>query len=182
MALSLSIPKECAVTMQTLATAEQRAAAHQLLELIGGSWATQAIGVAARLGLADHVASGVTQVVNLAQVCDCDADALHRLLRGLAALGVLGLVQTDHNRRSVAPRCRTGTEFACAVVVAASLGRLVGPDGQRAHGDGFSQPAVSRRLLGSASASGGGLVFSDRGPYPARRRGQDDHRIVPRPA
>ncbi|WP_133246250.1 hypothetical protein [Acidovorax sp. 99] len=79
------------MTMQTLATAEQRAAAHQLLELIGGSWATQAIGVAARLGLADHVASGVMQVVNLVKVCDCDADALHRLLRGLAALGVLGL-------------------------------------------------------------------------------------------
>lgn len=79
------------MTMQTLATAEQRAAARQLMELIGGNWSTQAIGVAARLGLADHMASGVTQVDDLAQVCDCNADALHRLLRGLAALGVLDL-------------------------------------------------------------------------------------------
>ena len=38
------------MNLQTLATAEQRAAARQLVELIGGNWATQAIGVAARLG------------------------------------------------------------------------------------------------------------------------------------
>lgn len=77
--------------MQTLTTSEQRAAARQLVELIGGNWATQAIGVAARLGLADHVAAGVTQADVLARVCGCDAPALHRLLRGLAALGVLTL-------------------------------------------------------------------------------------------
>ncbi|MBI5719106.1 MAG: methyltransferase domain-containing protein [Burkholderiales bacterium] len=79
------------MTLQTSATAEQRAAARQLVELIGGNWATQAIGVAARLGLADHVASGVTQVDALARACGCNAGALHRLLRGLAALGVLKL-------------------------------------------------------------------------------------------
>lgn len=79
------------MNMQTLATAEQRGAARQLVELIGGNWATQAIGVAARLGLADQVAAGVTQVDALARACGCDASALHRLLRGLAALGVLRL-------------------------------------------------------------------------------------------
>ena len=79
------------MNLQTLATTEQRAAARQLVELIGGNWATQAIGVAARLGLADQVAAGVTQVNALARACGCDASALHRLLRGLAALGVLRL-------------------------------------------------------------------------------------------
>jgi SAM-dependent methyltransferase len=74
---------------QATATAEQRAAAHRLVELIGGSWATQAIGVAARLGLADHMAAGLTQVDDLARACDCHPPALQRLLRGLAALGVL---------------------------------------------------------------------------------------------
>ena len=54
------------MNLQTLATADQRAAARQLVELIGGNWATQAIGVAARLGLADQVAAGVTQVNALA--------------------------------------------------------------------------------------------------------------------
>ncbi|MBP6903535.1 MAG: methyltransferase domain-containing protein [Burkholderiaceae bacterium] len=76
---------------QTLATAQQRAAARQLVELIGGNWATQAIGVAARLGLADQVAAGVTRVDPLARACGCDAAALHRLLRGLAALGLVRL-------------------------------------------------------------------------------------------
>jgi SAM-dependent methyltransferase len=79
------------VNMQTLATAAQRAAARQLVELIGGNWATQAIGVAARLGLADQVASGVTHADALARACDCNAPAFRRLLRGLAALGVLRL-------------------------------------------------------------------------------------------
>ncbi|HLO95015.1 MAG TPA: methyltransferase, partial [Burkholderiaceae bacterium] len=60
-----------------------------LLELIGGNWATQAIGVAAGLGLADQLAAGVTEVAALARACGCDADALRRLLRGLAALGLL---------------------------------------------------------------------------------------------
>lgn len=76
---------------QTLTTAPQRAAARQLLDLIGGNWATQAIGVAARLGLADQVAAGVTDADALARACACDAPALGRLLRGLAALGVLRL-------------------------------------------------------------------------------------------
>lgn len=79
------------MNMQALATAQQRDAARQLVELIGGNWATQAIGVAARLGLADQVASGVTQVDALARALACDATALHRLLRGLAALGVVRL-------------------------------------------------------------------------------------------
>jgi len=79
------------VSMQTLTTSEQRAAARQLAELIGDNWATQAIGVAARLGLADLVASGVTQAAALARACGCDVAALHRLLRGLTALGVLRL-------------------------------------------------------------------------------------------
>lgn len=77
------------MNMQPLATVDQRAAARRLVELIGANWATQVIGVAARLGLADHVASGVTHAAALAQACACDASALHRLLRGLAALGLL---------------------------------------------------------------------------------------------
>lgn len=83
------------MNMQTLATVDQRAAARRLVELIGANWATQVIGVAARLGLADHVASGVTHVAALARACACDASALHRLLRGLAALGVLRLDAED---------------------------------------------------------------------------------------
>jgi SAM-dependent methyltransferase len=121
--------------MQTLATAEQRAAARQLVELIGGNWATQVIGVAAQLGLADQVAAGVTQVDSLARACACDAPALHRLLRGLAALGVLLL---DDDGR-------------CGLTPTGELLRRDTPLSLNAHAQWWSQQAwgVWSDLLGS---------------------------------
>ena len=83
---------------RTLATGAQGAAARRLLELINGNWATQAIGVAAGLGLADRMAEGLTQEDALAAACDCDADALRRLLRGLAALGLVHQEDGGHWR------------------------------------------------------------------------------------
>jgi len=123
------------VNMRTLATAEQRAAARQLLELIGGNWATQVIGVAARLGLADQVASGVTQAEALARACNCDAPALHRLLRGLAALGLLRL---DDDGR-------------CSLTMAGELLRRDATLGLNAHAQWWSQQAwgVWSDLMGS---------------------------------
>jgi SAM-dependent methyltransferase len=123
------------VNMQTLATAEQRAAARQLVELIGGNWATQAIGVAARLGLADQVAAGVTQVDALARACACNASALHRLLRGLAALGVLRL---DGNGR-------------CSLTPTGELLRRDAALGLSSHAQWWSQQAwgVWSDLMGS---------------------------------
>ena len=70
---------------RTLATAEQRAAARQLVELIGGDWATQAIGVAARLGLADQVAAGITHADALAVL----AVAMHPPFTGCCAAWLL---------------------------------------------------------------------------------------------
>jgi SAM-dependent methyltransferase len=119
----------------TLATAEQHAAARELLELIGGNWATQAIGVAARLGLADHVAAGVTQANALARACDCDASAFHRLLRGLAAMGVLILEEDGH----------------CRLTARGELLRRDAPLGLNAHAQWWSRQAwhVWSDLLGS---------------------------------
>ena len=65
----------------------------RLLEMIGGSWTTQAIGVAAELGLADALADGARSADELAQRFECQPDALRRLLRGLAALGIV----TEHD-------------------------------------------------------------------------------------
>ena len=120
---------------QTLATAEQRAAARQLLELIAGNWATQAIGVAARLGLADHVAAGVTQLHALARACGCDASALHRLLRGLAALGLI-IVEDDGH---------------CQLTAKGQLLCRDAPLGLNAHAQWWSQQAwkVWSDLMGS---------------------------------
>ncbi len=121
--------------MPPLATAEQRAAARQLVELIGGNWATQAIGVAAHLGLADHIATGITGVDALARACACDAPALNRLLRGLAALGVLRL---DGDGR-------------CSLTASGELLRCDAPLGLNAHAQWWSQQAwgVWSDLLGS---------------------------------
>jgi len=123
------------VSKQTFATAEQRAAARQLVDLIGGNWATQAIGVAARLGLADHIAAGLTRVDALARECGCDASALRRLLRGLAALGVLNLDDDE----------------GCSLTATGALLRHDAVLGLSAHAQWWSQQAwgVWSDLMGS---------------------------------
>lgn len=62
--------------------------ADQLLAMASGAWVTQMIHVAAEFGLADQLAGGERDVAALAQACGTDADALFRLLRGLASLGI----------------------------------------------------------------------------------------------
>jgi hypothetical protein len=62
--------------------------ATELLEMIEGKWSTQAIGVAAELGIADHLAAGRDNAEQLALATACDGDAIERLLRALATLGV----------------------------------------------------------------------------------------------
>ncbi|WP_232663150.1 acetylserotonin O-methyltransferase [Pseudonocardia sp. TRM90224] len=64
-------------------------APEQLLRLMTGAWATQAIKVAAELRLPDRLAAGVGTVDRLALATGADADSLARLLRYLATLGVV---------------------------------------------------------------------------------------------
>ena len=59
-----------------------------LLELIAGGWTTQALHVAARLGIADRLADGPRSAAALADALGAHAESLHRLLRALTALGV----------------------------------------------------------------------------------------------
>jgi hypothetical protein len=59
-----------------------------LLEMISSGWMTQALYVAARLGIADVLAQGPKGSVDLAGSLGVHADSLHRLLRALTALGV----------------------------------------------------------------------------------------------
>jgi hypothetical protein len=64
-------------------------AAPSLMAMITGAWLSQAICVAARLGLADLLASGPRRVAELANSAGAHAASLFRLLRALAAAGVL---------------------------------------------------------------------------------------------
>jgi hypothetical protein len=59
-----------------------------LLNLIAGSWTSQAISVAARLGIADLLEDGPRSCSDLAQATMSHPDALYRLLRALAGIGI----------------------------------------------------------------------------------------------
>jgi hypothetical protein len=59
-----------------------------LLNLATGHWTTQAIFVAAKLGIADLLREGAKSCGDLAQSAGVDARSLYRLLRALASVGV----------------------------------------------------------------------------------------------
>jgi ubiquinone/menaquinone biosynthesis C-methylase UbiE len=59
-----------------------------LLHMLGGYMVAQAIYVAARLGVADHLADGAKTIQELAETVDAHAGALYRLMRALASIGL----------------------------------------------------------------------------------------------
>ena len=63
------------------------------VELTSGFWITQAMSVAARLGVADIIKEETKSVDELAQAIDTDARSLYRLLRSLASVGVFNEVE-----------------------------------------------------------------------------------------
>lgn len=71
-----------------LATHTETAMADRLLDMIGASWMSQAICVAAELNLPDLLAEQAQTAGQLAAATQCSQDALYRLLRGLASLGI----------------------------------------------------------------------------------------------
>lgn len=64
-----------------------------MLQMFSGLWVSQAIHVAAKLGLPDLVGNQPTPVAELAQASSTHAPSLYRLLRGLASVGVFTEVQ-----------------------------------------------------------------------------------------
>ena len=59
-----------------------------LLQMMTGYWASQALYVAAKLGIADHLAAGPVSCADLATATGTDAPSLRRVLRALASVGV----------------------------------------------------------------------------------------------
>ncbi len=66
-----------------------------LLQLVTGYWVSQAIYVAAKLGLADLLRDGPKSCGELAQATATHARSLARLLRALASVGVFAEVEGD---------------------------------------------------------------------------------------
>ena len=67
----------------------------ELVRLINGFQASQAIYVAATLGLADQLRDGAASAAEMARSTGAHPDALYRLVRVLAAIGVVESVGTD---------------------------------------------------------------------------------------
>jgi SAM-dependent methyltransferase len=59
-----------------------------MFQLITGYWASQAVGVAARLGVADQLTDGPRSSHDLARAVGADPQALYRVLRMLASIGL----------------------------------------------------------------------------------------------
>jgi hypothetical protein len=68
---------------------DPREATATLMRLVNGYQVSQAIHVAAELGIADLLAEGARTSDDLAAEAGADADTLYRLLRALASVGVL---------------------------------------------------------------------------------------------
>src|SRR5687768_17606934 len=60
----------------------------QLDRLITGYWVSQAVYAAAKLGLADLLKDGPKSIDELAAATATNPDALYRLLRALASIGI----------------------------------------------------------------------------------------------
>ena len=62
--------------------------AAQMMQFVMGSWVSQAVGAGARLAIADHLAAGAKTAEEVAKRAEASPDAVYRLMRALASLGV----------------------------------------------------------------------------------------------
>ncbi len=65
----------------------------QLIQMSTAYWVSRIVYMAAKLGLADHLASGPKSAVELAGPTGTHARSLHRMMRTLASLGILSEVE-----------------------------------------------------------------------------------------
>ncbi|MGI5454496.1 methyltransferase [Streptomyces sp. CA-249302] len=84
-----------------------------LLNTMTGAWATQAVATMAELRIADHLADTPGMDADLlAKLTDTHPDALRRLLRYLAALGLVTSADGTYHLTAAAQPLRTGTDFS----------------------------------------------------------------------
>jgi ubiquinone/menaquinone biosynthesis C-methylase UbiE len=82
-------------------TANDMSPAVALRYLSTGFWVSQAIAVVAELGIADLLKAGAKTCAELAQAVSAHPDALYRLLRGTASVGIFA--EDDHGRFTLTP-------------------------------------------------------------------------------
>jgi hypothetical protein len=112
--------------VQTNGTNEAAPPPHaQLIQMATGYWVSRILYAAARLGLADRLADGPKSAAELAGPTETHAPALHRLMRALAALGIL--TGKDGKRFGLTPlgeALRTGAPGSARATVLTLGGHL----------------------------------------------------------
>lgn len=105
----------------------QKAAAENapssMLEVIEDFWFSRAVYIAAKLGIADHLAEGPKSAVELAVATQTHGPALHRLMRALASRGVFS--EDGDARFSLTPSAaplRTGVDGSLRAFLTTELG------------------------------------------------------------
>src|SRR5258705_5447250 len=83
-----AVPQQITKSEQSSSVTESAPPEAALTQMITGSLGSQAIYVAAKLGIADLLAGGPKNVDELAKASDADAPSLYRVLRALASFGV----------------------------------------------------------------------------------------------
>lgn len=73
--------------------------------LVHGRWKAQALIVAVRLKVPDHLAGGPLELTDLARELDADEDALGRLMRLLSAMGIFEQDSSGRYANNDASRC-----------------------------------------------------------------------------
>src|SRR6185503_6924881 len=101
----------------------------QVIQMATGYWVSRIVYAAAKLDLADRLADGPKSAADLAAATGTDASALHRLMRALAALGIMA--GRDGKRFALTPlgeTLKTGAPGSARATVLT----LGGPFGWRA--------------------------------------------------
>jgi hypothetical protein len=70
--------------------------AQAIAQMASGYWVSQALYVAAKLAVADCLAAGAKSVTELAAQCGAQPQALYRLLRALASVGIFAETPGQH--------------------------------------------------------------------------------------
>ena len=96
--------------------------AQDVLDLTTGFWISQAIYVAAKLGIADSLRGGPKSAAELAAMCDVHACSLYRVLRALASLQIFAENAEGKFALTPAAECLTTDESGSLRAYAIMMG------------------------------------------------------------
>jgi hypothetical protein len=97
----------------------------KMVEMISGFWVSRVIYIAAKLGLADQLKDGSKTASEVAEATQTHAPSLYRVMRALAAAGVL--VEDEEKRFGLTPlgaTLRSDVPFSLRALATSELGEI----------------------------------------------------------